>query len=207
MTTAALNLQAPRHDTANAVQRAAIRFQVDAGLIDAILADEAARWDMADTLQNALMKVLVALPPRPAGRLQRFAAWLTRRPLTTHSLGLAQMKLGTLQEVARSGFLPLPAGQQEQIRFLLDPLAAPYLVAARLRQTLDHWQASGVDLSCRPEILGTLYSLGLTGKAGVHAEPQPSSRGLEIAALAGAYRAAPLQLALRSLPFQGGATP
>lgn len=169
--------------------RAARRYRVDAGLVAAILADEAARWGVADQLQHGWARLICALPARPAQRLIHLTEMLLRRPLGTHSLGRAQMKLSTLREVARSGLIDLPASPQAQVRVLLDPQTAPPLVAARLRQTLDHWQAGGVDLTRRPEILGTLYSLGLSGQAGVHPRPQPNHRGLKIAAAARQYRA------------------
>ena len=182
--TTALSRPTRRYAEAQAVLRAARRYQIDAGLIAAVLADEAARLDMADHAQHLLARLLCALPPRPAQRLERFLAWLLRRPLATHSLGRAQMKLVTLRELGSRALLDVPSSTQEQVRLLLDPLAAPYLVAARLRQTTDHWQAGGVDLTRRPEILGTLYSLGLTGKAGVHPFPRASARGEQIAASA-----------------------
>lgn len=180
----ALDLPTRRAAVAPALTLAARRYRVDAGLIAAILADEAARWGLADQLQHGWARLICALPQRPAERLINLTETLLRRPLGTHSLGRAQMKLATLHEVARSGLIHLPAHPQDQIRLLLDPQAAPPLVAARLRQTLDTWQAGGVDLSRRPEILGTLYSLGLSGEAGVHPHPQPNPRGLKIAAAA-----------------------
>ncbi|UWX62722.1 DUF1402 family protein [Deinococcus rubellus] len=185
----ALDFQARRAAEDQALTLAARRYGVDAGLVAAILADEAARWGVADQLQHGWARLICALPARPAQHLINLTEPLLRRPLGSHSLGRAQMKLATLHEVARSGLLSLPARPQEQVRMLLDPQAAPSLVAARLRQTLDHWQADDVDLTRRPEILGTLYSLGLSGQAGVHPHPQLTRRGLKIAAVARQYRA------------------
>ncbi len=183
----ALDFPVRRAAVTPALTLAARRYRVDAGLIAAILADEAARWGLTDQLQHSWARLICVLPQRPAKRLIHLTEALLRRPLGTHSLGRAQMKLATLHEVARSGLIHLPVHPRDQIRLLLDPQAAPSLVAARLRQTLDTWQASGIDLSRRPEILGTLYSLGLSGKAGVHPQPQPNRRGLKIAAVARQY--------------------
>ncbi|WP_161882505.1 DUF1402 family protein [Deinococcus alpinitundrae] len=177
-----------RRDASNpALTLAARRYQVDAGLIAAILADEAARWGLADQLQHHWAQLICALSRRPAERLIQLTETLLRRPLGTHSLGHAQMKPATLHELAHSGLIRLPAHPQDQIRLLLDPQTASSLVAARVRQTLETWQAGGVDLGHRPEILGTLYSLGLSGKSGVHPHPLPNRRGLKIAAAAQQY--------------------
>jgi hypothetical protein len=73
------------------------------------------------------------------------------------------------------------------MNMLLNESMAPTLIAARVRQTIDHWNANAsvngygpVDISHRPDILGTLYSIGLTGDAGVHGDPQSNSRGRDI---------------------------
>ena len=54
-----------------------------------------------------------------------------------------------------------------------------------MRQTVDHWNNGGVDLTQEPEykaILATLYPQGTTGQRGVHNSPAPdytSNRILE----------------------------
>ncbi|UWX63551.1 hypothetical protein [Deinococcus rubellus] len=91
------------------------------------------------------------------------------------------MKSGTLARLGAEGYLKVPADARQGRQLLLSDTEPPLLVAACLRSTLDHWQRGGVDLLKRPAVLGTLYSLDLTGKRGVHADPQPSARGKAIA--------------------------
>jgi len=97
------------------------------------------------------------------------------------SLGRAQMKPGTLRRLGMLGYLDVPATAQAQWRMLLDEQASAQLVAACLRATVDHWAAEGVVIFHRPDVLGTLYSLGFTGARGVHARPVASARGEGIA--------------------------
>lgn len=169
------------------IAAAARHYGVEAGLVAAIWQDELNRLDVFDHLQNGVASALCHLPPRLKHLLRHAAEVLTRRSLATHSLGPAQMKPATLQEVAATGLLPIPDTLCEQIAYLMDRRHAPTVIAARLRQTINHWALEGVNLSRRPEVLGTLYSLGLTGRQGVNPDPQPSERGLAIAAAAAEY--------------------
>ncbi|WP_216326117.1 hypothetical protein [Deinococcus aestuarii] len=164
-----------------ATRNAADRYGVDATLIAAVLADEQVRLDGYDHLQQILLRLTVSLPERPAAALRRLAGWLAGRPVETFSLGRAQMKVGTLRRLGALGYLEVPPDLPAQLRLLLDPLAAPHLVAACLRATADHWAGAGVPIAHRPEILATLYSLGFTGRRGVHVHPQASERGRLIA--------------------------
>lgn len=152
-------------------RNAAARYGVDAALIAAVLADEQVRLDGYDHLQHRLLRLTVSLPERPAAALRRLAGWLAGRAADTFSLGRAQMKFSTLRRLGTLGYLDLPAGLPAQLRLLLDPHAAPHLVAACLRATADHWAAAGVPILHRPEILATLYSLGFEGRGGIHAHP------------------------------------
>lgn len=179
-----------RHLTARdhrCIAQAAQQYGVDAGLIAAIWQDELNRLDIFDHLQNSLAVALCRLPVGLRHLLRNAAEFVTRRSLTTHSIGPAQMKPVTLQEVAHAGLLRLPGTLCEQIAYLLNRENVPGVIAARLRQTINHWALGGVNLSRRPEILGTLYSIGLSGKDGVHPEPQANGRGQAIATAAREY--------------------
>lgn len=169
------------------IARAARQYGVDAGLIAAIWQDELSRLDIFDHLQNTVAVSLCRLPDPLKHALRRLTETVTRRSLATHSVGPAQMKPGTLQDVARSGLLTIPESLCDQIAFLLERQHAPLVIAARLRQTINHWAHGHVNLTRRPDILGTLYSIGLTGQQGVHPNPQPNARGLSIAAAASEY--------------------
>ncbi|BDP44624.1 hypothetical protein DAETH_45930 (plasmid) [Deinococcus aetherius] len=162
-------------------RNAAARYGVDAALIAAVLADEQVRLDGYDHLQHRLLRLTVSLPERPASALRHLAGWLAGRPVETFSLGRAQMKVGTLRRLGVLGYLEVPPELPAQLRLLLDPLAAPRLVAACLRATADHWAGAGVPIAHRPDILATLYSLGFTGRRGVHPHPRASERGRLIA--------------------------
>lgn len=172
-----------------AIRNAAARYGVDAALIAAVLADEQVRLDGYDHLQHGLLRLTVSLPERPAAALRRLARWLAGRPVETFSLGRAQMKVGTLRRLGALGYLEVPPDLPAQLRLLLDPVAAPRLVAACLRATADHWAGAGVPIAHRPDILATLYSLGFTGHRGVHPHPRASERGLLIAEHAAWLRA------------------
>jgi hypothetical protein len=121
------------------------------------------------------------------------------------SFGSAQMQLATVKDLIGSGHLKAPNGvadvnvpnKQEwaklsaddknkvSLNLLLSDKATPYLVAARNRQTIEHWsQKNGTDLSNPTNlpnrklvvdtnhyrILTQLYSVGLDVKGKVSAE-------------------------------------
>lgn len=165
-----------------AIHAAAERYGLPVSLITAVLADEQVRLDASDRIQNVLIHLCVAMPQSLESTLWRWSERLAGRSVQTFSLGRAQMKFGTLQRLGELGYLDVPAYPEAQLRLLLDPLAAPHLVAACLRATADHWAARGVPILHCPDILGTLYSLGFEGRQGVHSYPQASERGELIAA-------------------------
>ncbi|MBI0447223.1 hypothetical protein [Deinococcus sp. DB0503] len=167
-----------------AIRTAARRYGLPAPLIAAVLADERVRLDAHDHLQDVLLHAVASLPERLLPVLRRWVERLAGRPAETFSLGRAQMKFGTLRQLGELGYLEVPADFPGQLRLLLDPLMAPHLAAACLRATADRWAAAGVPILHRPEILGTLYSLGFEGRQGIHAHPQASERGQLIAVYA-----------------------
>jgi hypothetical protein len=165
---------------------AAGQYQVPAGLVAAVLIDEIQRYNLFDRLQDMVARGLVNGKGWSRQILARLWAKLSGEPLADQSFGLAQMNLGVLCLLVDSGGVQAPEQYQPGdlsvlLEMLLDERKAPFLVAARLRQIIDHWQAGGVDLSNRPDILGTLYSIGLEGARGVHPDPQPNRRGMAIA--------------------------
>lgn len=164
------------------IVQASEQFGVPAALIAGILADERVRLDAADHVQNALMRLSLVLPAGAENVLIGSLERLCGRSTDSFSLGRAQMKSATLARLGAEGYLRVPANSRQRRQLLLSDAQAPLLVAACLRSTADYWQRGGVDLLERPAVLGTLYSLGLTGKRGVHAEPQASWRGQSIAA-------------------------
>lgn len=164
------------------IQRAAERYNLAPALIASVLADERVRLNAADRIQDRAMRLAYALPPVQGQRLLDLAERLCGRSAETFSLGRSQMKATTLALLGRLGYLPVPADSERRRGLLLDHRQAPVLVAACLRATADHWQAGGVNIESRPDVLGTLYSLGLTGTRGVHPHPQANARGGAIAA-------------------------
>ena len=160
---------------------------VSPGMIAAILADENRRRDTWDAVQDIEAGFIIWYE----GLVERFevAAWgaTTGKSVETQTFGAAQMQPQVVQELVDGGYLSTPANWtgdelDRSLELLTDDAQAPTLVAARLQQTVDHWRAGGVDISGRPEILGTLYSIGLHSSAGVHPDPHPNQRGTAIAA-------------------------
>jgi len=143
---------------------------VDPALVAAIIYDEISRRDAGDDIQDNIASGI-------------FGSTLS----DTSSLGIAQMQIQVVQELADKGYIDIPDMQNQLgrqlskkeaiIQLLLNPSFAPHLVAARIQQTIDTWKKGGVDISNRPEILGTLYSIGLTGSSGVNPNPQSNERG------------------------------
>jgi len=164
------------------IVQAAEQFKVPAALIASVLADERTRLDAADHLQSVLMRLSFTLSPRRADLLIAFIERVCGRSVESFSLGRAQMKGHTLIRLGKEGYLNVPVDARERRQLLLSDAQAPVLVAACLRSTADHWQRGGVNLLERPAVLGTLYSLGMTGVRGIHPDPQASGRGQAIAA-------------------------
>jgi hypothetical protein len=150
----------------HSISEAAAQFNVSPRLIAAILYDELEKLDCFDRIQDILASIQITRDD-----------W---------SLGIAQMQVRTVYELVEKGYIPKPRGwennkQAAAIDLLLNEQAAPMLVAARVRQTINHWRDQQcVDISRRPDILGTLYSIGLEGSRGVNQTPVASERGKSI---------------------------
>ncbi|NOY28535.1 MAG: hypothetical protein GXP62_21980 [Oligoflexia bacterium] len=147
--------------------------EVSPEMIAAILADENHRRDTRDAVQDVEVGA---------------GGTTTEKPVAEQTFGAAQMQPQVVSEFVNGGYLAPPASWtgdelDRSLEMLTDDAQAPALVAARLQQTVDHRRTGGVDIGRRRDILGTLYSLGLQGSSGVHADPQSNNRGTAIAAM------------------------
>ena len=141
-------------------------FKIDPYLLGAILIDEFARVDIKDCFD-----------------------WAALLEFET-SVGVAQVKVERARVLIKNGYYnPNPGDVNFSLenikktkvsciyRFLLTPKHSIYFAAANIKRIIDRW-ISFVDLSKRPEIIGTLYSIG-DGEPKTN--PQPNDRGLQIA--------------------------
>jgi hypothetical protein len=97
------------------------------------------------------------------------------------SVGIAQIKMDTAREVIADGYYkdaPRDISDNELYKLLSTEKTSIAFAAARIRMTIDHWKPF-IDLSGRPEILGTLYSRGLSAP---HRTPVSNARGDQIKA-------------------------
>src|SRR3989344_2961837 len=94
------------------------------------------------------------------------------------SLGIAQIKVNTARDLIETGYYDL-----KKVDSLANHIAQPkhniFLAAARIRSIIDKW-SKVIDISNRPEIIATLYSLK-DSKKPPHLNPQPNKRGNQIA--------------------------
>ncbi|MDP7247407.1 MAG: DUF3892 domain-containing protein [Candidatus Peribacteraceae bacterium] len=146
---------------------AAKEFSIDPNILGAILIDEVAR---AAPWEKILDKLVIV------GR--------------NSSAGIAQVTMDTAKDVIKSGYYN-PNHSDKKLtpeiihktsrRHIYDYVIQPHhnirFASARIRQTIDYWEHA-VNISQKPDILGTLYSQGL-GDPKAH--PTPSDRGLQIA--------------------------
>ncbi len=157
------------------------------GLIAAILLDETDKRDIWDGIQDTIARMLVD----HEGKLERVEISLLDLVLSQIkegsgnesvekiSFGRAQMTVETLNDLVLKGYIDAPEGWagdklDTSLKMLLDERQAPYLVSARLTAIADEWKNSGYDISDRPDILATLYSMEYKAP---HADPGPSERG------------------------------
>jgi uncharacterized protein YukE len=149
-------------------------------LIAAILEDEANRRDPLDTAGDLIARTYILYE----GDLEKLDGTLLQiagKPIDDISLGRSQMKASTLIDLVDRGYLPKPDNWNNDkldvaLGLLLDDKKAPQLVSAYINQITDHWKPQ-VDLTNRPDIIGTLYSLGLDGTHGVNSNPTSNERG------------------------------
>ena len=160
--------------------------EISADLIAAIMLDELQRRDWLDNIQDLESRWLNSTYTKP---LKNFSRWLLStwlKPIDDISLGPAQMKPTVVEDLIQEQLITKPENWDKHkiditIKWLLDPQKSAELIGARLEQMVRHWAKGGVDISNKPEILGTLYSIGLVGQAGVNAHPRANERGEKIA--------------------------
>jgi len=153
-------------------------------LIAAVLEYERTHRDAVDDIADLEGKLIMWYE----GKLEDTEVFLLNKTLSvfgesfiTISFGAAQMNPDAVIHLVEGGYIPKPENwdtdQRDVIlRLLLDEKKAPELVSARLEQIYDHWMSGGVDISKRPDVLGNLYSIGLEGEKGVHAD-LPDNQG------------------------------
>lgn len=151
------------------VLAAAKEFSIDPYSLGAIIIDEVAR---ANPWEEALDKIGAVFVGRNT------------------SAGIAQVKIETARELIQKEYYnPNPndpklssekvakTSRSYLYAYVVQPRHNIRFSAARIRQTIDYW-AHEVDLSSRPEILGTLYYQGLGDPKPI---PGVSDRGKQIA--------------------------
>jgi hypothetical protein len=159
---------------------------ISADLIGAIMLDELQRRDWLDNIQDIESRFLNSAYTKPLKNLGRWLLSKTFKPIDDISLGPAQMKPTVVEDLIQEQLIVKPDHWEQQkvdiiTKWLLDPQKAAELIGARLEQIVRHWAKGGVDISNKPEILGTLYSIGLVGQAGVNDHPRANERGEKIA--------------------------
>jgi hypothetical protein len=138
---------------------AARKFKIDSYLLGAILIDEDLRRDWKDDWFDCLARIG-----------------------SNFSVGVAQIKVSTAKNLIQKGYYnPDPTrkklSSKELYEYLKSDKHSVYFAAAEIKRTIDEWRPL-IDLSKRPEIIGTLYSLGKKKKP--HANPKPNDRGEQI---------------------------
>lgn len=170
----------------NPLRQTSVYSPATAELISAILEDEEERRSFTDDLGD----IEAWFIDKYEGNLESIERFLlektTGQSIERISLGRAQMNPEAVIEMVDKGYLPKPTGWENDkldiaLRWLLDDSKAEELVSGRINHIVDHWANKGVNISNRPEIIGTLYSIGLESKQGVHLDPQPNERGQSIA--------------------------
>ena len=155
------------------VRAAAKRFNIDPYLLGAVLIDEYCRLDFMEEQREWAL------------------SWVSdyRRKEGNLSVGIAQVKIETARELIREGYYT-PNGRDPNLlpdhiartsrKHLYDYISQPVhsvaLGAARIRQIIDSWKPK-VDLSKKPDIVGTLYSLPSHTP---HPNPKSNPRGRQI---------------------------
>ena len=145
------------------------RFNIDPYQLGAILIDEIS-W------LNPFEEILDALGVKIIGG--------------NTSVGIAQIKTDTANSIIVQGFynpnsddsaLPFKkldkTAREHLYTYLVDPRHCIFFAGAYIRSIIDYW-ISDVDLTKRPDIIGTLYSQGY-GKP--KSNPKANERGIQIA--------------------------
>ncbi len=151
------------------VFEAAEKFNVDPYLLGAIIIDEIARLNPIEAITDYLAGSFVGI---------------------NTSVGIAQVETDTARGIIQSGYYNPNPDDPELSRdkigktplsylytYVVQPQHSISFAAARMRKLMDDWRKS-VDLTKKPEIIATLYSLKHRDP---HPDPQSNDRGLQIA--------------------------
>lgn len=142
-----------------AITDAAKKYDIDPKILGAILIDEYVRSGIDD-----------------------LGDILGRYGILDTSVGLAQIKLNTARDIIAQGYYKDASediSDSELYDLLANDKTSTQFAAAVIRMHIDRWKPF-IDLTDRPEILGTLYSLGK--KKAPHARPRSNPRGDKIKA-------------------------
>lgn len=145
---------------------AAKRFSVDPYLLGAIIIDEFIRANPIEAITDRLLLYSIG---------------------KNTSAGIAQVKIETARGLIKHGYYtPDPAkfppanihtiSRRKLYQEVKKSKHSIHFAAARMRESADRWKKF-VDLSKRPEILASLYSM----RKAPHLHPEPNERGLQIA--------------------------
>jgi hypothetical protein len=146
------------------IVQTAKRQNIDAAILGAILIDEYCRTGWEDSFDKMAAQLF------------------TDR---SFSIGIAQIKIDTAKTLIKQKYytpdtkldFSRPENRKALIAYLDEPTHSINFAAAAIRQIIDTWKPS-IDLSKRPEIIGTIYSQGNIRKP--HAKPQSNARGDQI---------------------------
>lgn len=156
------------HPHRDLIFEAARGFDVDSYLLGAIIIDEIARFGLLESITDALTGYFVGI---------------------NTSAGIAQVEIETARGLIERGYynpnpddLKLsPANIKKTSRahlyqYVKEAKHSTFFAAARMRALIDEWKKF-LDLSQRPEIIATLYSLKHKRP---RAQPEPNNRGVQI---------------------------
>lgn len=144
------------------------KFNIDPYLLAAILIDEIARFGLFEEIVDKLLVYVIG---------------------KNTSIGIGQVTTDTAKGLMVNGYHnPDPkifsskekingATRQQIYEYIKEPRHNIFFAAAQMRYFIDRW-AKFTDLSKKPEIIATLYSLP---KDNPKSDPQPNERGLQIA--------------------------
>jgi len=147
---------------------AAEKFNVDPNLLAGILIDELARLNPIEDITDMLSVYFIGV---------------------NTSAGIGQVKTDTAKGLMLGGYYNpdtnkfsskekiKKATRQQIYEYIKQPKHSIFFVAARINSFIDEWKKF-IDLSERPEIIATLYSLSYDKP---HSKPKPNERGLQIA--------------------------
>ncbi len=147
---------------------AAKRFNVDPYLLGAIIIDEIARFTPFEDIFENLAVFFIG---------------------KNVSAGIAQVQMDTARDLIQNGYYnPNPADSKLSSReikniprsylykYVVESKHNIFFAAAKMRLVVDEWKKY-IDLSEKPEIIATLYSM----YKAPHAHPEANKRGLQIA--------------------------